>query len=178
MGGAFSWADGMIASQYVCIGRRDSPVILTASFGRLLGPVGTFSILRRMSMLSPPSTIFPKQTCLPSRNSAGAVVMKNWRGVKEGREGGNGDQRRVMVEVSHETSGHDRAAHALTWQPLVCGPELAMERTGLKVEARVSGTRDNKQEQEVTGAQPSTPHSLPGPVCLTMKFSSSNGPFC
>ena len=50
------------------------PVILTASFGRLLGPVGTFSILRSVSM---PSMTLPKTTCFPSRKSHGAVVMKN-----------------------------------------------------------------------------------------------------
>lgn len=69
----------------------------------LPAPVGTFSILRTVSN---PSMTRPNTQCLPSRNSAGAVVMKNW-------------------------------------QPFVPGPELAIERS-------------------------------PGPVCLTLKFSSSN----
>ena len=50
------------------------PVILTTSFGRLLGPVGTFSIFRSVSM---PSMTFPNTTCFPSRKSHFAVVMKN-----------------------------------------------------------------------------------------------------
>jgi hypothetical protein len=50
------------------------PVIFTASFGRLLGPVGTFSIFRSVSM---PSMTLPKTTCFPSRKSHGSVVMKN-----------------------------------------------------------------------------------------------------
>jgi hypothetical protein len=52
------------------------PVILTANFGRLLGPVGTCSIFRTVSM---PSITRPKTVCLPSKKSAGAVVMKNWK---------------------------------------------------------------------------------------------------
>ena len=52
-----------------------APTILTASFGLLLGPVGTFSILRSVSM---PSITRPKTTCFPSRKSHFAVVMKNW----------------------------------------------------------------------------------------------------
>ena len=42
---------------------------------RLLAPVGTFSIFLTTSI---PSTTLPKTQCLPSRNSAGAHVMKNW----------------------------------------------------------------------------------------------------
>ena len=51
------------------------PVIFTTSFGLLFGPVGTFSILRKVSM---PSMTFPKTTCFPSRKSQGAVVTKNY----------------------------------------------------------------------------------------------------
>ena len=53
----------------------DVPTILTASLGRLFGPVGTFSILRRVSI---PSMTRPNTTCFPSRKSHFAVVMKNW----------------------------------------------------------------------------------------------------
>ena len=53
----------------------DIPTIFTASFGLLLGPVGTFSIFRRVSM---PSITLPNTTCFPSRKSHFAVVMKNW----------------------------------------------------------------------------------------------------
>jgi len=42
---------------------------------RLLAPVGTFSIFLTTNI---PSTTLPKTQCLPSRNSAGAHVMKNW----------------------------------------------------------------------------------------------------
>jgi hypothetical protein len=55
----------------------DLPVILQTSFGRLLGPVATFSIFLRTSMPSW-STTLPNTTCLPSRKGAGCVVMKNW----------------------------------------------------------------------------------------------------
>lgn len=41
---------------------------------RLLAPVGTFSIFLTVNR---PSVTRPKMTCFPSRNSAGAVVMKN-----------------------------------------------------------------------------------------------------
>jgi hypothetical protein len=51
------------------------PVIFTASFGLLFGPVETFSILRNVSM---PSMTLPKTTCFPSRKSHGAVVTKNF----------------------------------------------------------------------------------------------------
>ena len=53
------------------------PVIFTANFGRLLFPVATFSIFRRVSM---PSVTRPKTVCFPSKNGAGAVVMKNFVG--------------------------------------------------------------------------------------------------
>jgi hypothetical protein len=59
------------------------PVIFTASFGRLLGPVGTFSIFRSVSM---PSMTLPKTTCFPSRKSHGSVVMKNCK-PSSGRRG-------------------------------------------------------------------------------------------
>jgi hypothetical protein len=42
---------------------------------RLLAPVGTFSIFLTTNI---PSTTLPKTQCLPSRNSAGAHVMKNY----------------------------------------------------------------------------------------------------
>jgi hypothetical protein len=42
---------------------------------RLLAPVGTFSIFLTTNI---PSTTLPNTQCLPSRNSAGAHVMKNW----------------------------------------------------------------------------------------------------
>lgn len=54
-----------------------APVILTTSFGRLFGPVGTFSIFLRTSRPSESSTL-PKTTCFPSRKSAGWQVMKNY----------------------------------------------------------------------------------------------------
>ncbi len=70
--------------QPICAGRGeqtkrrgDLPTIFTASFGLLLGPVETFSILRSVSM---PSTTFPNTTCLPSKKSHFAVVMKNCYG--------------------------------------------------------------------------------------------------
>ena len=53
----------------------DSPTTLTTSFGRLFGPVGTFSIFLKVSI---PSTTLPKTTCFPSKKSHFAVVMKNW----------------------------------------------------------------------------------------------------
>lgn len=49
----------------------------------LFGPVGTFSILRTVNM---PSVTRPKTVCLPSKNSAGAVVMKNWQPFVPGPE--------------------------------------------------------------------------------------------
>jgi hypothetical protein len=42
---------------------------------RLLAPVGTFSIFLTTNI---PSTTLPNTQCLPSRNSAGAHVMKNY----------------------------------------------------------------------------------------------------
>jgi hypothetical protein len=59
------------------------PVIFTASFGRLLGPVGTFSIFRSVSM---PSMTLPNTTCFPSRKSHGSVVIKNCK-PSSGRRG-------------------------------------------------------------------------------------------
>jgi hypothetical protein len=50
---------------------------------RLLAPVGTFSTFLTVNM---PSTTRPKTTCLPSRNSAGAQVMKNWQPLVPGPE--------------------------------------------------------------------------------------------
>lgn len=61
------------------------PVIFTASFGLLFGPVGTFSILRNVSM---PSMTFPKTTCFPSRKSHGAVVTKNYKVILKKMSGG------------------------------------------------------------------------------------------
>jgi hypothetical protein len=55
-------------------GVGDSPTILTANFGLLFGPVGTFSILRSVSI---PSMTLPNTTCFWSRKSHWAVVMKN-----------------------------------------------------------------------------------------------------
>jgi hypothetical protein len=54
----------------------------------LFGPVGTFSILRKVSM---PSMTLPKTTCFPSRKSQVAVVTKNYTSpVKKGGRGGEG----------------------------------------------------------------------------------------
>lgn len=54
--------------------KKVSPVIFTTSLGLLFGPVGTFSIFRSVSI---PSMTLPKTTCLPSKKSHFAVVMKN-----------------------------------------------------------------------------------------------------
>ena len=70
----------------------------------MFGPVGTFSILRKVSM---PSMTLPKTTCFPSRKSQGAVVTKNYISpVKKGEGGKCGLEKRA-------------------WQPFVLGPELA-----------------------------------------------------
>jgi hypothetical protein len=81
------------------------PVIFTTSFGLLFGPVGTFSILRKVSM---PSMTLPKTTCFPSRKSQGAVVTKNYTSSVKKDEGG-------------EEGGIGKRA----WQPFVLVPELA-----------------------------------------------------
>jgi hypothetical protein len=77
-------------------GWKSLPVIVTCSFGRLFGPafaresqrcppraeqrwhspVATFSIFRTTNIPSCPIT-FPNTQCFPSKNGAGAVVMKN-----------------------------------------------------------------------------------------------------
>jgi hypothetical protein len=85
--------------------KRTVPVIFTTSFGLLFGPVGTFSILRKVSM---PSMTLPKTTCFPSRKSQGAVTKNYLSAVKKGEGGGQG--------------GIDRKTR-LT--PFVLGPELA-----------------------------------------------------
>ena len=54
---------------------KDAPTMRTSSFGRLFGPVGTFSILRTVSI---PSMTRPNTTCFPSKKSHFSVVMKNW----------------------------------------------------------------------------------------------------
>ena len=59
-------------------------VMMTGSLGLLFGPVGTFSILRRVSR---PSRSLPKTTCLPSRKSHLAHVMKNCETRGLGDEG-------------------------------------------------------------------------------------------
>lgn len=59
---------------------RHIPVILTTNLGRLFGPVGTFSILRSVSI---PSMTRPKTTCFPSRKSHFAVVTKNLQAKRE-----------------------------------------------------------------------------------------------
>jgi hypothetical protein len=58
---------------------------ICTSFGLLFSPVGTFSILRKVSM---PSMTLPKTTCFPSRKSQGAVVTKS--PVKNDEGGGEG----------------------------------------------------------------------------------------
>ena len=84
------------------------PVILTASFGLLFGPVGTFSILRNVSI---PSMTLPKTTCFPSRKSHGAVVTKNYN--------------RSQVEKDERDEESHFEKKEPTWQPFVLGPELA-----------------------------------------------------
>jgi hypothetical protein len=49
--------------------------ITTGNFGRALGPVITFSILRKVNK---PSTRRPNTTCFPSKKSAFAQVIKNY----------------------------------------------------------------------------------------------------
>jgi hypothetical protein len=85
----------------------DGPTTLTASFGRLFAPVGTFSILRSVSM---PSTTLPNTTCLLSRKSHFAVVMKNC----------------PPARASQSCKGPG-TRKGRTWQPFVFAPELAME---------------------------------------------------
>lgn len=78
------------------------PTTFTASLGLLFGPVGTFSILRSVSI---PSITFPNTTCLPSKKSHFAVVMKNW------------------IWMRSKVSRFQGCVPA--WQPLVFAPEFA-----------------------------------------------------
>ena len=115
--------------------KTDAPTILTTSFGRLFGPVGTFSTFRTVKRPSAqdraerqsfmhtkrftgdgPMTR-PKTVCLPSRNSAGSVVMKNWQ--LRGRGGGAVGRERAGLDDGFNKSDA-KGSH-----PFVSGPELA-----------------------------------------------------
>lgn len=90
----------------------------------LFAPVGTFSIFLTVNK---PSITRPKTQCFPSRNSAGAVVMKNYWAKSN---------QFLFLFFFFSFSFHDliqRAgvkweAEGLTWHPLVFGPEFAYGR--------------------------------------------------
>lgn len=78
----------------------------------LLAPVGTFSIFLTVNK---PSMTRPKTQCLPSRNSAGAVVMKNyWE-----------HQKHFSFLHHYLLRAGGVVNRRLTWHPLVFGPEFA-----------------------------------------------------
>jgi len=98
-------------------------VMMTGSLGRLLGPVATFSILRSVSR---PSISLPKTTCLPSKKSHLAHVMKNCARQHQTAE----HDAIVRCEPSAVRSPCHHAPKGRTWQPLVLGPALACPGSG------------------------------------------------
>jgi len=70
------------SADQICSGRKSTknqireivPVIFTTNFGLLFAPVGTFSIFLTVNI---PSITLPKTTCLLSKKSHFAVVIKN-----------------------------------------------------------------------------------------------------
>lgn len=89
-------------------------VIVTLALGRPESDP-TASTFFTMSM---PSETSPKTTCLPSSHDVTTVVIKNWRWARRGLAIGFGFGKGVR--------------EALTWEPFVFGPALAMDsRPGL-----------------------------------------------
>lgn len=97
------------------------PVILTSSFGRLFGPVGTFSILR--SVKRPSITCVGVGVCVRVRKhkSRGLMRMNEREGRKQGGEYASKRQR-GRESVNKESKSRSATSHAPCRKRRVCHP--------------------------------------------------------